>query len=220
MSHIRSDIKLFFLGNRKYVQAPVQLEFAMRGILLERGLKELSQIYVRRFKQLQQTDGPLQIYSGRQVVPQSELRTTLVVTIEKKAYEYKLISAAGEIERLPQIDYRQRDYMEVSENEAMVQVPQVSNFWEALNEAVQLAKVFHVKKYNQEVKYRFVVGGFEEMRYVELGKNAKVEICCQIMQHISHENRIYNRTRIVVIGGSEPYSFIMPFIGKKLNDEY
>jgi len=220
VSHIKSDIELFLFGDRKYVQSPIQLEFAMKGIMLERGLNDLSMIYVRRFKLLQETDGPLQIYSGRQVVPQSALHATLKVTIEQKPYDYKLIAKAGKIDRLPQTAYRQTDYLEVSENEAMVQILQISDFWGALNEAVQLAKVFHIKKFAREIKYRFVVGGFEEMEYVEIAKHEKVEISCQILRSLFHENTIYNHTRITVRGDFKPYSFIMPFIGKRLKNAY
>ena len=52
MPGIVSDVKLFFRGERNYVKAAEQLEFALKAIQGVHGLNGLSDIFVHRYKQL------------------------------------------------------------------------------------------------------------------------------------------------------------------------
>jgi len=215
MSRTQSDVKLFFLGKRKYVQAPIQLEFALKEIQREHRLESLSDIFVHRYKQLQEVDGPLEILPESQTGPYDSLCSNVSVSISEKHMEYNLIAVPGKIDRFPEISYRQKGYRQHSNVEVSANLLGVNDFWEVLNEAVQLTKVFHVEKYNRDVHYRFIVGGFEQLRY-EVFNDDSIELSCQIMRHIIHENNIYNLVRISVESDAKRFSFFIPFIGKKL----
>jgi hypothetical protein len=216
MDRIKSNVSLYFLGKRGYVQAPIQLEFALKGIQNEQGIEGLSDILVRRYKQLQQVDSPLEILSAGQVEPEKLLRATLAISIGERSADYSLIAVPGEIERRPDISYRQVDYRKRSDIEASAILLEAKDFWEVLTECIQLTKVFHIEKYDRDVDYRFVVGGFEQLKCAEPTKGESVEIGCRIMHHFFHEGTIYNYTRISVRGESHSYSFGMPFIGREL----
>lgn len=216
MSSMKSDVKLFFLGKREYVQAPIQLKLALKGIQKQQELGDLSDIFVHRYKQVHEVNSPLEILPVSEVEPEDSLRATLEVTIGDRSLDYKLIAVHGAIERHPDISYCQVNYREQSDIEARSHLPEVEDFWEVLNEAVQLTKVFHIAKYNRDRHYRFVVGGFEQLRYMAPRKSESLEIACRIVRHILREDTIYNYTRITVESDSNKYSFFMPFIGKEL----
>ena len=214
MSIIESDVNLFILGRRRYVQAPIQLKFAIESIKSENKITDLSKIYVNRYKQLQEVDSPLTIFPESYVEPQNTISATLAITLDDKPMEYKLAAIPGAVERRPDISYRQVEYRKHSDVEASIRLSEASDFWEVVNEAVQLTKVFHIEKYNVGIKYRFIVGGFERLRYSETSKGESIVIICRILRHIFHESTIYNYTRIEVKSASIRYSFLMPFIGK------
>ena len=220
MKNVKSDINLYLLGKRNYVKSANQLEYALIRIKNEHKVKDLSEIFVRRFKQIEELCSPVEIILSTQQEPKNSLRATLAVNIAGKYFNYKLIAIPGSLKRYIKESYRQINYRENSDTEATVQMTEAIDFWEVLSESVQLAKVFHIKKYNDKLNYRFVVGGFDNLRYIKLKERESIEINCQILRQIIHENNIYNQLRIVVKSNSEMYSFLMPFIGRYRRDEY
>ncbi len=214
-SHMKSDVKLYFLGNRNYVQGLVQLKFALKSIQKELGITELSGIYVRRYKQMQETDTPVEIICESENVSHGSLRATLELVIAEEEFEYKIVAVPGELARYTEMPYSQFDYKVYDDTLSSVRLSGASDFWEIIKEAVQLTKIFHIQKYNKNNHYKFVVGGFERFQYVEIDQNEAMEIKCQIVRHICHKDTIYNYTRITVANDYGAWSFIMPFIGKK-----
>jgi hypothetical protein len=214
MSKRKSIINLFFLGNRQYVQAPIQLRFALEHIIQKNKIKNLSEIYVNRYKQIKEVKSPLAIYPINHLEAQNRIRATITITLNDKLMEYKLVSIPGELERRPDVQYKQVQYHIDSDTEARVLLAKAKDFWEVLDEAVELTKLFHIDKYNLNINFRFIVGGFERLRYFETSSDETMIITCRIMRHIFHKNTIYNFNRIEVKSNSTCHSFLLPFIGK------
>lgn len=209
--------KLFFLGNRDYIQGATVLRFALEMIRVELGLNYLEDIFVSRFKQVREADSNLAILSAAQEEPESSVRATLLIDVGGNLSNYKIIALEDPVtERRPELPYRQTGYHEYGENAARVKLPYAADFWDLLSEAVQLTKLFHLDKYNRDVKFRFMVGGFEQLRYFDPRKNEGFEIKSQIVRHMAYRNNIYNNTKITITSDEGEHSFLLPFIGKKV----
>lgn len=209
--------ELYFLGNRSYIQGSTLLRFALESIQVEPGIKYLENILVCRFKQIRKADSKLAILPAAQEEPKGSLRASLLLEIGGELSNYKIIALPGAVtKRRPELPYRQSGYLEYGDNEARVQLLYARDFWDLLSEAVQLTKVFHINKYNRDVQFRFLVGGFEQLRYFDPGKEESFEIRTQIVQHMTFRNNIYNNTKIIISGEGKEHSFLLPFIGTKV----
>lgn len=218
MSPIPSDIKLFFLGQRNYIQAPIQLKYALWGIKRDRFIIDISKIYVQRYKQLNETHTSLQIWNTDEVDPQTAVQAELTVTIANRFYDYSLVSAPGEIDRISK-PFRQFGYIRTDEDTATAHLENPSDMWEILDEAIQLAKTLHQQKYNRNNLFRFIVGGFEKLQIYTTDSLQAITLVCSIQRHLFHRDTIYNQVNITVEDGIQPFSFILVFIGvKQLRD--
>lgn len=207
---------LYFLGKRNYVQGATLLKFALLSVQAELGLPSLAEVLVRRFKQIHEVDTPVALWPESRTEPSDSLRATLSLAIGDHDANYKLIALPGSLSRYPDITYRQINYREHGDTEASIELPEAADFWEILTEAVQLTKVYHLNKYSPAKKYRFIVGGFEQLRCIEPIKGEPFEINCKIKSHILIKNTIYNQTLITVKSKSIGLSFFLPFIGKEV----
>lgn len=210
---IPSKVELFFLGKRTYVQAPIQLRFALREIMNNKGVDDFAKITVLRYKQIRETKSPVMMVPFEEESSEDAERGNLTVEINGEIDKYKLLAIPGELRRLPDAPYRQEEFRQVSEYAAEAHVPEVSDFWALLDESIQLAKLFHISKYCQDHHYRFIVGGFEHLTYADPAGYKGLELTCTIKNQLMRAEAIYNRTEIKVTGDNYSFSFDLPFIG-------
>ena len=208
-----SQAELHFLGQRNYVQAANILEVALQRLQAELGLASLEELLVLKFKQSKELASLMEIVPGHQKVPAEALCATLTIDIGGQVAEYQIIASDKQISDRQEESYKQSDYLEVSSDTASARVSGTVDFWELVREAVQLTKVFHINKYNLQKQYRFVSGGFEQIRYFEPEKDESFIITSQIMQHMARKGTIYNKTKIILESNQRTETFILPFIG-------
>ncbi len=218
MSPIPSDIKLFFLGKRNYIQTPIQVKYALWGIKRALSITDISKIYLQRYKQINETHTSLQLWNTGEVDPQKTVQAELTVTIDKRFYDYSLLAASGEIARMNK-PFRQFGHVRIDESKVTAHLENPSDIWEILDESIQLAKILHQQKYNRNNLYRFMVGGFEELQIFEISSLQSITLICSIQNHLFHRDTIYNRLKITVENGIKPFCFKLAFIGtRQLHD--
>ena len=123
------------------------------------------------------------------------------------------MSIPGELKRLEEIPYNYEKYTEISEKEAKATLPKVFDFWTLMDEVVEFTKTFHISKYCHKKKYRFTVGGFENLTYTDPSGQKNLKLHCVIKKHLFRGDSIYNLTQIKVTGNNFFFSFDLPFIG-------
>lgn len=213
----KNPVELYFLGNRNYIQGAKVLEHTINWLQNDHQLKTISDIFVKRYKQPHEVQELIKIIPANQIEPPDTLRGNILVMIKGEIFDYKIITDGGSIPRYPDTSYCQTDYQEISDDTAKVILPKVKDFWELLKESVQLTKVFHINKYNQgAIKYKFVVGGFEKLKFFTPKPNESLEVTCQIKREFFHHENHYNQTKITIKQNNQTNEFILPFIGKKI----
>ena len=206
--------KLYFLGARSYVQALTQLKYALSQIALMHDNKDPYGIFIHRYKQVEETDGKLEIFPFGTAAGEGRTRATLDIRLRDEPLKYRLVGVTGELVRVPEKAYFQEPYVQRSQTEVFTNVRGELDFWGILEEAVQLTKVFHIAKYNSANRqFRFVVGGFENLPCKRIGECENTEIGCRILKHTENDIGIYNYVKIVLKDVDGEISFLLPFIG-------
>lgn len=207
---------LHFLGSRNYVQGATVLEFAFKHLWRDHVFNNPEDVLVVRFKQIAEARSSLAVLRGRQEDPTKPLCANLIIEIDGQKDDYEIVALTEEIAERRSEVFRQKDFLVSSSEEASSSLEGAQDFWELLKEAVQLAKVFHIYKYNKEQKHRFLVGGFEKLRYFIPYQNESFMIRCQIVHHMIRKGRIYNNVRLSFKSNHRETSFILNFIGTKV----
>jgi hypothetical protein len=211
--------RLFFLGQRNYVHAANILRYMLEEIQDQLGINNISEIFVKRFKQIYEVGTPIKIYAEDDPIDNGQVCASLSITVKDQDYTYTIIPVPGTLPRVADEVHYFVDYQEIGPQEASIILPPIADFWVIVKEAVQLAKLFHLKKYNDKsYTYKFMVGGFEKFRYVPMGQNFEQHlISCKITNHALIKGTIYNMNLISVKSNSENFSFNLAFIGKGSN---
>jgi hypothetical protein len=207
--------ELHLLGNRNYVQGALLLQFCLEKVKADLNTAKLRDIVVSRYKQFREVETPANLYPKDYHEAPDSMRAALSLKIEEKNYHYKLIALPGNLPRYPDTTYRQSDYHELSKNEVSARVSYVNDFWEVLKEAVYLTKRFHINKYHQQKKYRFVVGGFEKLKYFDVMNNKEIFISCKVMNSLMMKDRLYNQVLITINSELKVYTFQLSFLGRE-----
>jgi hypothetical protein len=208
---------LFFLGNRTYVQGPTVFKYAFRKVQEDLGLASAADLFVKRFKQMAEVNTPIEVLPDRQRPGGGPAAATLLVTAAGRGLTNTVFTRPGSLPRVANIGYRFMDYREEGLQGALAALPYCEDFWDIVAEAVQVTKRFHLNKYNgEERKYKFVVGGFEKLHYVEPASQEPLIITCTIITQALIKGNIYNTTLLHVKGAAMEFSFYLPFIGKSI----
>jgi len=218
MSYIPSEYELYFRGERQYVHAALQLKYALWEIKQDLSADSLMQIYVQRYKQLREAKSPLRLMRSDKIEQDDRVKSRMTIIIAGRHFDYSLASCSGTLNRITK-PFRQYGFTEIDKETASACLDNPLDFWESLEESIQLTKVFHQQTYNREFSYRFVVGGFEQLRFQKVGPSQTLTMICRIHHHFIRRDTIYNQVKITVEDSVHPYDFIMTFIGIRQEHE-
>jgi hypothetical protein len=171
-------------------------------------------MFIRRYKQIREADGKLEIVALENQEQRERSIATLEIKLNSVDLKYELVATPGILDRIPEKKYSQKPFKILDDNEAFTIIEDSLEFWDILEEAVQLTKVFHIDKYNVgKSQYRFVVAGFENLECKPMGEKESTEIRCRILKHYKNASSIYNYTRINLRNAGDELTFLLPFIG-------
>jgi hypothetical protein len=214
------DMKLYFLGDRNYVQVPLLLEFAFYFINKSNKSKELSSYRLVRFKQVDEVCSSVRLIQREDLNSNAILKSQIDIKCDDQLRRYCLISSSEKIDlRIPTPNYTLSQVsIEKGQNlKGTAKVPPFISFWHLLSEVVELTKRLHQSEYNnQKEQFRFMVGGFEKMDFFLVNNEIEVLITCTVVNHFRHGGNIYNQCLISVSLGEEVHCFYLPFIGRRI----
>ena len=210
--------RLYFLGERNYIQGATVLKFTLESIQKELDTSNLTEFRVCRFKQVREANSLLAILPADRREPVGSLRASISVDIRGQISNYNTIALPEPCtERRLEVSCRQDGYKEYGEGEARAHLGYANDFWDLLREAVQVTKVFHINKYNRDRRFRFVVGGFEQLSYFEPAENESFDIKTRIVQSTAMGSNIYNYMKTSMTSANKEESFLLAFIGKLIS---